>query len=103
MAIEQQAIFAPLIRKLGKGAPLNAADQDAIMALPYRAAVIEAGDYIVRDGGRPDGCCALLSGYAYRHKILGNGSRQIMSLHFRGDMVDVHNAHSGSPTTMFRR
>jgi CRP-like cAMP-binding protein len=30
----------------------------------------------------------LLSGYAYRHKVTGDGSRQIMSLHIPGDALD---------------
>jgi CRP-like cAMP-binding protein len=34
----------------------------------------------------------LLSGYAIRHKVVGNGGRQIFSVHMKGDVVDLHNS-----------
>jgi len=37
----------------------------------------------------------LLSGYAYRHKVAGNGGRQILSIHMKGDIVDLQNSLLG--------
>ncbi|MDO7841797.1 Crp/Fnr family transcriptional regulator [Sphingomonas immobilis] len=33
-----------------------------------------------------------MSGYAFRHKVAGNGGRQIFSIHMKGDVVDLHNS-----------
>jgi CRP-like cAMP-binding protein len=46
----------------------------------------------VRDGERPIHSCLLLDGFAYRHKVTGEGGRQIMSIHMRGDVVDLQNS-----------
>jgi CRP-like cAMP-binding protein len=32
----------------------------------------------------------LLSGFAARHKLAGNGARQILALHIAGDLIDLH-------------
>ena len=56
---------------------------------------LKAGQYIVWDGDRPQNSCLLISGYAYRHKHAGNGGRQIMSIHMKGDIVDLQNSLLG--------
>ena len=40
--------------------------------------------------------CLLLSGFAYRHKSAGNGGRQILSIHMKGDLVDLQNSLLGT-------
>ena len=45
-----------------------------------------------REGDTPVHSCLLLAGYAYRHKVAGNGGRQIFSIHMKGDIVDLHNS-----------
>jgi CRP-like cAMP-binding protein len=82
----------PMLRKLGKWWALDAADRSAVLALPYEIRTIGKGKYIVRDGDKPAHSCLLVSGYAYRHKIVGDGGRQILSIHMRGDIVDLQNA-----------
>ena len=47
--------------------------------------------YIVHEGDNPIFSCILLSGFAVRQKIAGNGGRQILSLQMTGDLVDLHN------------
>jgi CRP-like cAMP-binding protein len=37
-------------------------------------------------------CIVLLSGFAFRSKVAGSGARQILSIHLRGDLVDLHNS-----------
>jgi CRP-like cAMP-binding protein len=49
----------------------------------------------VWDGDRPQNTCLLLSGYAYRHKLAGNGGRQILSIHMKGDVLDLQNSLLG--------
>src|SRR4051812_16394935 len=64
----------------------------AILSLPSATRRLRAGEYIVRDGDVPTHSCLLLRGFAYRHKVTGDGGRQIMSIHMKGDVVDLQNA-----------
>jgi CRP-like cAMP-binding protein len=52
---------------------------------------LDPGAYLVREGDLPQHCCVLVSGFAYRHKVTGDGQRQIMSIHMAGEFVDLHN------------
>jgi CRP-like cAMP-binding protein len=78
-----------MLRKLSKWADLDEDDQRAVLALPHEKRSIRKGNYIVREGEKPTRSCVLLSGFAYRHKVVGNGGRQILSVHMSGDMVDL--------------
>jgi CRP-like cAMP-binding protein len=84
--------FQPLLDKLQLWLPLDARDRAAVLALPHTVRKLHAHDYIVREDESPTHSCLLLSGYAYRHKVAGNGGRQIFSIHMRGDFVDLHNS-----------
>ena len=88
--------LAPMVRKLGLWAPLSADDTQQILALPHQVRHLDAGQYLVWDGDKPQHCCLLMSGFAYRHKHSGNGGRQIVSIHMRGDVVDLQNSLLGT-------
>jgi CRP-like cAMP-binding protein len=47
--------------------------------------------FIVREGETASNCGLLLRGFAYRQKFVGNGVRQIISLHIPGEFVDLQN------------
>jgi CRP-like cAMP-binding protein len=81
-----------MVDKLQLWLPLDDAQKAAVLALPHKVRNLSAQEFIVRDGDRPSHSCLLLSGFAIRHKIAGNGGRQIFSIHMRGDVVDLHNA-----------
>lgn len=81
-----------MLDKLRLWLPLDDADCDAVLALPHSIRSRRANEYIVREGDRPTHSCLLLSGYAFRHKVAGNGGRQIFSIHMKGDVVDLHNS-----------
>jgi len=85
----------PMLRKLQGWQALDAADCEAILGLPHLMRPLKAGQYVVWDGDRPQFSGLLVSGFAYRHKIAGSGARQIMSVHMRGDVVDLHNSMLG--------
>jgi len=87
--------LAPMVRKLGLREELDRADREAILALPFTRRTLQAGQFLVWDGDRPQNTCLLLSGYAYRHKLAGNGGRQILSIHMKGDIVDLQNSLLG--------
>ncbi|MEA3017460.1 MAG: hypothetical protein QOI38_2182 [Sphingomonadales bacterium] len=80
-----------MVRKLGRRARLGEEDRDALLALPHQLRQVSAGAHIIRDGDKAEHCSLLLSGFAYRHKITGEGGRQVLSLHLAGDFVDLQN------------
>ena len=82
----------PMVRKFERRARLADEDREALLALPHQIRQVPAGGHIIRDGDRPEYCCLLLSGFAYRHKITGEGRRQVLSLHLAGDFVDLQNS-----------
>ena len=81
----------PMIRRLARLAPLAHEDREALLALPFHVRTCPPGHYLVRDGDKPDSCCLLLGGFAYRHKITGEGARQIISIHMASEFVDLQN------------
>src|SRR5829696_7917806 len=81
-----------MLAKLKMWMQLDEEDQTAILALPHVVKRLGAGQYIVRDGEKPTHSCLLLRGFAYRHKVTGEGGRQIMSIHMKGDVVDLQNS-----------
>ena len=84
-------VLLRLVQRLERHTRLRPADRAAIMRLPYSVKQLDRGDYLIREGDRPERCCLLLSGFAYRHKLVGEGARQIVSIHMPGDPVDLQN------------
>ena len=80
-----------LVRKLETHYPLTPDDRAAVFGLPFKLRVLDAQSYSVREGDRPDRCAVLVSGYAFRHKVTGNGERQIMSINIPGEALDFQN------------
>jgi CRP-like cAMP-binding protein len=81
-----------MVRKLSLWQALDEADVAAVLALPHTVRTLKAGQFVAWDGDKPQHCCLLMSGFAFRHKIAGSGARQILSVHMRGDVVDLHNS-----------
>lgn len=85
-------LLQPMLDKLDRWIPMDAAGQAAILALPHEVRFLSAREFILREGENPTHCCLLLDGYACRTKIVGSGARQILSVHMRGDVLDLHNS-----------
>jgi len=81
-----------MIHRLETRARLGEADRDALLGMPCSVRTLPAGAYLVRDGDIPENCGVLLSGFAYRHKITGEGARQIISIHMPTEFIDLQNA-----------
>ena len=96
MPSDSDHVLAPLVRKLEQWQPLNDEERKAVLALPHVTRHLKAHQYVVWDGDRPQHTCMILSGFAYRHKLAGNGSRQILSIHMRGDLIDLQNSLLGT-------
>jgi CRP-like cAMP-binding protein len=86
--IKQRHPLELLLRKLQGHSSLDEDDCRQILELPYKLRTVEASTYLVREGERPDLCAVLVSGFAYRQKLTGEGARQILSLHIPGDALD---------------
>jgi CRP-like cAMP-binding protein len=82
----------PMVARLHRLYPLDGADRAAILALPHTLRTVRPHEHIVREGEEAEDSCLLRSGFAYRHKIIANGSRQIVSIHMTGDMVNLQNS-----------
>ena len=78
-----------MLRMLEGHSPLDDEDRRALLALPVTMRTLEAASYIVREGEAPRTCGVLVSGYAFRQKLTGDGARQIVSLHIPGDALDL--------------
>jgi len=82
------AHLAPMVSKLARRSPFGDAETQKLLALPHRIAELDGNGWIIADGDPASHCHVVLSGYAYCHKVTGDGARQIVSVHMRGDIVD---------------
>lgn len=96
MSAAIQTDLTPAIRKLENATPLTDDERRAIGSLPASVRMLEPHQDIVRERDRPSQCCVILSGWAYRYKLLEEGKRQIVSLHVAGDLPDLHSVHLGA-------
>ncbi len=85
-----------LLAKLELRTSFNNSDRDALLALPETVRTLRRHEFIARDQENVRDCCVLIAGFAIRHKVAGNGLRQIFSIHMKGDPVDLHNSMLGT-------
>lgn len=83
----------PLVRNLASHAALDDKDRAALLELPHTLRTFEPASYLVREGDPPLNCAVLISGFAYRQKLTGDGARQILSIHIPGEPLDFQNTH----------
>lgn len=84
-----------VLRRLESRGPLDHEDRAAVRGLPLAYKTLDPAAYIVREGEPPEMCALLLSGFAYRHKVTGEGQRQIISVHMPGEFLDLQNSFLG--------
>jgi CRP-like cAMP-binding protein len=80
-----------LARKLDLHHRLSESDRQAILQLPHKIRRLEAQSYVIREGDRPERCAVLLAGFSIRHKLTGDGSRQILAINIPGEALDFQN------------
>jgi CRP-like cAMP-binding protein len=85
-----------MVQKLAYRVDLDAADREAILALPSQHKVIERSQFIVRERELATHSCLMLSGYSVRSKLTGDGARQIVAIHMKGELVDLQNSLLGT-------
>ena len=84
-----------MLRKLRLWAPLDAEDEQALHNLPHRIVTVNKQQVLIMEGDPVAYCWVILSGYCVRYKIVGDGGRQILSVHMKGDLIDLQNALLG--------
>ncbi|MET0375299.1 MAG: Crp/Fnr family transcriptional regulator [Rhizorhabdus sp.] len=84
--------LASYVAKIERRAPLPEAARAALLALPTRIRQYATYHDIVREGDRTGECCFVAKGLVSRHRTLRSGSRQIVSFHIPGDMIDLQAA-----------
>jgi CRP-like cAMP-binding protein len=99
MSTQHQSPLQPMVDKLAYWAradpycgEFDVADTEALLGLPHRTKNLARLGYIVREREATSQSCVMLSGFAVRHKIVAGGSRQILAVHMKGDIVDLQNS-----------
>jgi CRP-like cAMP-binding protein len=87
--------FQKMIQRLERRSPLSQDVREALLGLPHNVKKLPASAHLVRDGDAPDFCTLLLTGFAYRYKLTGEGGRQIISFHCAGEFLDTQNSFLG--------
>lgn len=95
MTDSQPHPLSPLVRRWSKYVRLSPDDREAILALPFTRKKFGKEAYMVREGQRTTDCSLMLRGFAFRQKLLRNGSRQIISFHIPTEFVDLQNGLLG--------
>jgi CRP-like cAMP-binding protein len=83
--------FETMVRRLERRSPLGEAGRQVLLSLPYTKRTLPRAGHIIRDGDRPDHVALLLTGFAHRYKLTGEGGRQIISIHMASEFVDLQN------------
>jgi len=86
-----EPLLAPLARRWERHVPFSDDARAALFALPVTRRSFAKDGFIVREGETGSSCSLLLKGFAYRQKFVGDGARQIISLHIPGEFVDLQN------------
>ena len=83
--------FGPLFRRWNRRISLTNEDQSAVINLPWLRKQFQRDAYLAREGEPTGVCTVLIQGFAFRQKILSDGSRQIISFHIPGEFLDLQN------------
>ena len=78
------------VSKLTRLAKLGEGEVAVLSAATANARLIPGREDLVREGDRPGPIFVVLDGWAYRYKILPDGTRQILAFLMPGDSCDLH-------------
>jgi CRP-like cAMP-binding protein len=87
--VSNDAISVALVQRLRTASGITEDDIKEIHALPIAVRQYEAERAVVRDGERATECCLIADGFCVRSKTLGDGRRQILSIHIPGEIPDL--------------
>jgi len=89
--VDEASFLDPLFRRWQRTATLSREDKRAVLALPWARRAFGRDSYLVREGEPTSVCTLLVSGFAFRQKLVSQGARQIISIHIAGEFVDLQN------------
>lgn len=78
-----------LLDRLSAARPLTEEDARAVLELPVTRCGFELDQNLRHADGRHQDCSVVLNGYAFRHKMVGIGARQILAVCVPGDLIDA--------------
>ena len=93
--MDGHAALSIMLRKLKLWVPLDPADEAALLGLRHSIDTVPRGRTIIAEGDIVAHCWLVLAGFCVRYKTVGDGGRQIVSIHMKGDLVDLQNAIIG--------
>jgi CRP-like cAMP-binding protein len=88
-------VLEPMLRKLELWHHLEDNERHAVLGLPHTVRHLNPNQIMIWDGDRPQHTCMIVDGFACRHKVAGSGARQILSIHMKGDLIDLQNSLLG--------
>lgn len=95
MPVLSEDVLSPALKRLERRSPFSDVDRSAFLNLPFFVKTMSPSNYIIREQDLTKNCCVLLSGFAFRSKVVGNGGRQILSIHIPGEVLDLQHAFLG--------
>ncbi len=81
-------MLTPLIRKLARAVELTPADIKALSALGANPRHCAAGHSLIEAGRRMSAAVLVHAGWAFRHRTLSDGRRQVMDFVLPGDICE---------------
>ncbi|SFJ73002.1 cAMP-binding domain of CRP or a regulatory subunit of cAMP-dependent protein kinases [Bradyrhizobium sp. Gha] len=81
-----------LIARLQAFSGLAAEDRARLEDMPHTLKVLADGDYVARQGDRPQSCAIVVSGFLARQRVISTRN-QISAFYVPGDMPDLHTLH----------
>lgn len=98
-----------MMRRLKRRFDLSPHAIDALLDLPFTIRHFTANQYVLREGEAARQSSYVAAGFVFRHKVMGDGARQIVAVHMLGDFVDLqhimldradHNIQALTPATL---
>lgn len=97
MIPQRQSALLPFLEKLERRCEFSDEEAEAILTLPFTSVHIQANRDFVHEGTAVDTSCFVLDGMIGAFKQDRRGHRQVVSIHIRGDMVDLHSVPVPAP------
>lgn len=106
---QSTSLLDVMMRRLKRRFSLSSQAMDALNDLSFKVRGFTPNQHILREGETATQCSYVVSGFVYRHKVLGNGARQIVAVHMMGDFIDLqhimldradHNIQALTPATL---
>jgi CRP-like cAMP-binding protein len=89
--LTEPSFLDPLFTRWGRRIHLSDHAKAAVAALAWSRKTVPRDAYVVREGEPTTVCTLLLSGFAFRQKLVTTGARQIISIHIPGELLDIQN------------